>query len=59
MPVLFLNREDVESLLPYGECIEVMAGALSALARNAENLQPIGSLVSVELVGGNASASRR
>jgi len=42
MPVLFLNREDVESLLPYGECIEVMAGALAALARG-EAFQPLRS----------------
>jgi ornithine cyclodeaminase len=40
MSVLFLNRQDVESLLPYGECIEVMAGALAALARG-EALQPL------------------
>jgi len=40
MPVLFLNRADVESLLPYGECIEVMADALAALARG-EALQPL------------------
>jgi ornithine cyclodeaminase len=38
--VLFLNREDVEVLLPFGECIEVMAGALGALARG-EALQPL------------------
>jgi len=40
MPVLFLNRADVEALLPYGECIEVMAGALAALARG-EAFQPL------------------
>jgi ornithine cyclodeaminase len=40
MSVLFLNREDVQSLLPYGECIEVMAGALAALARG-EAFQPL------------------
>jgi alanine dehydrogenase len=40
MAVLFLNREDVEMLLPFGECIEVMAGALAALARG-EAFQPL------------------
>jgi ornithine cyclodeaminase len=42
MSVLFLNREDVASLLPYGECIEVMADALAALARG-EAFQPLRS----------------
>lgn len=42
MPLLFLDREDVEALLPYGECVEVMAGALAALARG-EALQPLRS----------------
>jgi ornithine cyclodeaminase len=42
MPVLFLNRQDVEMLLPFGECIEVMAAALSALARG-EAFQPLRS----------------
>lgn len=40
MSVLFLNREDVEALLPFGECIEVMAGALASLARD-EAFQPL------------------
>ena len=40
MSVLFLNREAVEILLPFGECIEVMAGALAALARG-EAFQPL------------------
>lgn len=40
MSVLFLSREDVEALLPVGECIEVMAGALAALARG-EAFQPL------------------
>jgi ornithine cyclodeaminase len=38
--MLILNREDVERLLPMRECIEVMAEALSALARG-EALQPL------------------
>jgi ornithine cyclodeaminase len=38
--MLFLDREEVERLLPMGECIEVMAGALAALARG-EALQPL------------------
>ena len=40
MSALFLNRAEVEELLPYGECIEVMAGALAALARG-EAFQPL------------------
>jgi ornithine cyclodeaminase len=40
MSVLFLNRADVEALLPYGECIDIMAGALSALARG-DAFQPL------------------
>jgi alanine dehydrogenase len=38
--VLNLGREEVERLLPMGECIEVMAEVLSALARG-EALQPL------------------
>lgn len=38
--MLILGREDVQRLLPMGECIEVMAQALSALARG-EALQPL------------------
>lgn len=38
--MLILGREEVEKLLPMGECIEVMAEALSALARG-EALQPL------------------
>ena len=38
--MLILNREEVERFLPMGECIEVMAEALSALARG-EALQPL------------------
>lgn len=38
--MLTLSREEVERLLPMGECIEVMAEALSALARG-EALQPL------------------
>lgn len=38
--MLILNREEVARLLPMGECIEVMAEALSALARG-EALQPL------------------
>ncbi len=38
--MLILSREEVERLLPMGECIEVMAEALSALARG-EALQPL------------------
>lgn len=38
--MLNLGREEVERLLPMGECIEVMAEVLSALARG-EALQPL------------------
>jgi len=38
--MLILGREDVERLLPMGECIEVITGALAALARG-EALQPL------------------
>ena len=38
--MLILDRKEVERLLPMGECIEVMAQALSALARG-EALQPL------------------
>ena len=33
MNTLILSEHDVHSLLPMGECIEVMADALAALAR--------------------------
>jgi ornithine cyclodeaminase/alanine dehydrogenase-like protein (mu-crystallin family) len=42
MPLLFLNREDVEALLPMGECIEVVEAGLRALARG-EAVQPLRS----------------
>lgn len=38
--MLILGREEVERLLPMGECIDVMAGALSTLARG-DALQPL------------------
>jgi len=43
MSLLFLNRTEVEALLPYGECIELMAEALAALARG-EAVQPLRSV---------------
>jgi alanine dehydrogenase len=43
MPLLFLNRRDVEALLPMGECIDRLADMLSALARG-EASQPLRSL---------------
>ena len=42
MPLLFLNRADVEALLPMAECIEVVEEALRALARG-DALQPLRS----------------
>jgi alanine dehydrogenase len=44
MSFLFLNREDVESLLPMAECIEVVEEALRALSRG-EAVQPLRSAV--------------
>jgi alanine dehydrogenase len=43
MPFLLLNGEDIASLLPMDECIEVMADALRALARG-EGVQPLRSV---------------
>ena len=43
MPLLFLNRRDVEDLLPMGECIERMADILTALAKG-EASQPLRSI---------------
>jgi alanine dehydrogenase len=42
MPFLFLNRADVEALLPMAECIEVVAAALRELARG-DAVQPLRS----------------
>jgi ornithine cyclodeaminase/alanine dehydrogenase-like protein (mu-crystallin family) len=42
MPLLFLNREDVEALLPMEECIEVVEAALRVLARGGA-VQPLRS----------------
>ncbi len=44
MSLLFLNREDVESLLPMAECIEVVAEALRTLARG-DAVQPLRSAI--------------
>jgi alanine dehydrogenase len=42
MPILYLNRHDVEALLPMDECIEVVDEALRALACG-EAIQPLRS----------------
>ncbi|MFY9820503.1 MAG: ornithine cyclodeaminase family protein [Thermoanaerobaculia bacterium] len=42
MSLLFLNREDVESLLPMAECIEVVEEALRSLSRG-NAVQPLRS----------------
>ena len=42
MPLLLLNREDVEALLPMAECIEVIDHALRTLARGGA-VQPLRS----------------
>src|SRR3954447_7453768 len=44
MSLLFLNREDVELLLPMAECIEVVKEALRALARG-DAVQPLRSAI--------------
>src|SRR3954452_1121885 len=44
MSFLWLNREDVEALLPMDECIEVVAAALRSLAAGMA-LQPLRSAV--------------
>jgi alanine dehydrogenase len=43
MPLLFLNRRDVQDLLPIGECVERLADVIAALARG-EASQPLRSL---------------
>jgi ornithine cyclodeaminase len=43
MPFLHLSREDIEALLPMGECIEAVEGALRSLARG-EGMQPLRSV---------------
>jgi alanine dehydrogenase len=43
-PLLYLGHEDVEQLLPMGECIALMERALLALARGAA-VQPLRSLM--------------
>jgi alanine dehydrogenase len=44
MSILFLNRADVESLLPMAECIEVVEEALRSLTRG-EAVQPLRSAI--------------
>jgi ornithine cyclodeaminase len=44
MPILFLNRKDIELLLPMGECIEVVGEALRTLARG-DAVQPLRSAI--------------
>jgi alanine dehydrogenase len=51
MDVLVIGQSDVRRLLPMPDCIEVMAGALSALARG-EALQPLRSVLRLPS-GGN------
>ena len=49
--LLVLSEHDVEQLLTYGECIEVMAEALTALARG-EVTNPLRSIVRAEGASG-------
>jgi ornithine cyclodeaminase/alanine dehydrogenase-like protein (mu-crystallin family) len=51
MKILVLNSSEVEQLLPMNECIEVMAEALTALARG-ESLQPLRTAVVPPKTGG-------
>ncbi len=44
MEVLIINQKEVPTLLPMGECMEVMAAALAALARS-EALLPLRSIM--------------
>ena len=44
MKILVLDNSQIRELLPMKECIEIMAGALSALARN-EVYQPLRTIV--------------
>ncbi len=44
MDVLIVNQKEVPALLPMGECMEVMAAALAALARS-EALLPLRSIM--------------
>ncbi len=50
MDIVVLSHDDVVSLLPMGECIEVMADALSALARG-EVTNPLRSVVRPDNAG--------
>src|SRR5829696_6211149 len=51
MKILVLNAAQIEELLPMAECIELMADALSALARN-EVYQPLRTIVRPPNAGG-------
>jgi ornithine cyclodeaminase len=44
MKILILNHAEIERLLPMSECVDVMAGALAALARG-EAHQPLRTIV--------------
>ena len=50
-PLLYLGSHDVEQLLPMGECIAVMEGALRELARGA-GVQPLRTVMRLEGVTG-------
>ena len=44
LKLLVLSARDVRELLPYGECADLVAGALAALARG-EIYQPLRTVV--------------
>lgn len=50
MPLLYLDHEDVEHLLPMGECIAVMERTLADLARGS-GVQPLRSVMWLDLGG--------
>ena len=44
LKLLVLSARDVRELLPYGECADLVAGALAALARG-EVYQPLRTVI--------------
>ena len=52
LKLLVLSARDVRELLPYGECADLVAGALAALARG-EVYQPLRTMISPPAPGGS------
>lgn len=55
LKLLVLSARDVHALLPYGECAELVAGALAALARG-EVYQPLRTMIQPPAPGGSSPA---